>query len=64
MEIYKDETPMEVMMSQVFGLEMTEADILAQAKLPIVRRPCPTKPIKPIRKGENEKKHIRRDGKR
>ena len=34
--MFKDETPLEVMMSQVFGLEMTEEDILKQ---PIVRRP-------------------------
>lgn len=29
-----DETPLEVMMSQVFGLEVTEEQILAQAKKP------------------------------
>tara|TARA_Y100000310_G_C20690197_1_gene821689 strand:- start:552 stop:737 length:186 start_codon:yes stop_codon:yes gene_type:complete len=56
------ETPLEFMMSQTFGIEMTEAQMLAQ--VPQARRPVPTKPIKSRRKGENEKKHIRRDGKK
>jgi len=62
--MFKDETPLEWAMSFNFGLDMDEADIMAIPATPIIRRPTPTKPIKPPRKGENEKKHIRRDGKR
>jgi hypothetical protein len=55
------ETPIEFMESQVFGNEVTEEQIIWQAKN---NNPSPTKPIRPTEKGENEKKHIRQDGKK
>ena len=52
------ETPEEQANSYYFGLEVT------QEQLDKHRNPNPTKPIRPDRKGENEKVHIRKDGKK